>query len=219
MSDVATALRRGRPASETRIDRLLERQRFARAVSYVPAGVRLLDIGCGDGGLLRAASPRIASGVGIDPALPGTIVGRNYRLLRGSFPGDLDDRGPFDVITLLAFLEDVPPAGLPAVAAACAMHLYPGGRLILTTPSPQVDGIARVLEGAHVISGPPYRRSLVSPAEILEVFADAGLSVEASRHFEFGYNNLIVFARNRLSRTFHELPYVAPSHPVLSGRG
>lgn len=212
-------MRNRRPGPETPVDRLLERSRLTQAVPYIPAGARLLDIGCGDGGLLRAAGSRIGSGLGIDPVLPGTIIGPNYRLVRGAFPRDLADRDPFDVITMLAFLEEVPRAELPALAAACAMHLYPGGRLILTMPSPEADGVARLLESAHVISGPVQWRALISPAEVLEVFADAGLSVEASRHFEFGYNNLLVFVRNRLARTFLELPDTAPRHPVFSGRG
>ena len=212
-------MRKGQPGPETPVDRLLERSRLTQAVSYIPAGARLLDIGCGDGSLLRAARSRIGSGIGIDPVLPGTIIGPNYRLVRGAFPRDLADRDPFDAITMLAFLEEVSPAELPVLATACAMHLYPGGRLILTMPSPGADGVARLLESAHVISGPIHRRALISPAEVLDVFADAGLSVEASRHFEFGYNNLLVFVRNRLARTFHELADTAPRHPVFSGRG
>ncbi|HEU5003786.1 MAG TPA: class I SAM-dependent methyltransferase [Actinomycetota bacterium] len=212
-------MKRGQPGPETAVDRLLERQRLAQALAYVPAGVRLLDVGCGDGALLRAAGSRIGWGVGIDPALPGTIIGRNYRLVRGAFPQHLDDRDPFDVITLLALLEEVPRGQLPALASACAMHLHPGGRLIVTTPSPGVDGVARLLESAHVISGPPRRRTLLDAAEIRDVFAAAGLSIEASRHFELGYNNVLVFARNRLARTFIQLPDTAPRHPVLSGRG
>ncbi|HEY3097315.1 MAG TPA: methyltransferase domain-containing protein, partial [Methylomirabilota bacterium] len=73
----------------TPLDRLIQRLRIRKALPYIPAGGRLLDIGCADGALMRAAGDRVHDAVGIDPDAP---EGRG--LVRGSFPQDLRDRGP-----------------------------------------------------------------------------------------------------------------------------
>lgn len=184
---------------QTRLDRLLRRLRVNHVCGHIPTGARVLDIGCGDGYLFRRLGDRIWEGIGIDPALPGTVVGHRYRLLSGSFPEGLPERSQFDVITLLAVLDEVPPAALPALAHACARLLRPGGRLIVTVASPGLGRVAGTLERVHLLSHKRGgRRWDVGVTQIPLVFARAGLWVEAAKHFEAGYNNLFVFAKDRL---------------------
>src|SRR3954468_21788789 len=87
----------------TPIDHWLERWRIARARPHIPVGARVLDVGSGDGALFRALAGRIGEGVGIDPDVAPSDVGR-YRVVRGWFPHDLPDVGPFGAITMLAVL-------------------------------------------------------------------------------------------------------------------
>ena len=54
------------------------------------------------------------------------------------------------MITMLAVLEHVPEDAQAELAAACERILKPGGRVVITVPSPQVDTI---LERARASCG------------------------------------------------------------------
>ena len=60
---------------------------------------------------------------------------RRYRLVRGRFPADAPQR-EFDVITMLAVLEHVPDDALDEWIDACRSRLRPGGRVVVSIPSP-----------------------------------------------------------------------------------
>ena len=115
--------------------------RFAKAKPYISKGSHLLDVGAGDGTLLRGLDGHVAAAVGIDPILNAPVVFDRYQLVPGSFPDDFVYDGTFDVITLLAAIEHILPKTLPAVASACWNYLSPGGRVIITVPHPFGDKI------------------------------------------------------------------------------
>ncbi|MEA2590372.1 MAG: hypothetical protein QOD62_203, partial [Actinomycetota bacterium] len=117
-----------------RQQRRLRAYRIAQTVPYIPKGSRVLDVGCGDGELFRWLGSRLGLGMGIDPLLPGSIVGARYRLTKGWFPEDLPEVGRFDVVTMLAVLEEVPSGRRGALVSACSGWLVPGGRLVFTAP-------------------------------------------------------------------------------------
>ena len=85
----------------TPVDRLLESLRFAKAKPHIPKGACLLDIGTGDGALLRHLNGHIHIGVGIDANLTESVEFEDYRLVKGYFPHDFDTNRTFDVITML----------------------------------------------------------------------------------------------------------------------
>jgi SAM-dependent methyltransferase len=104
---------------------------------HVPAGARVLDLGCGyDADLLRSLAPRIASGVGVDVS-----VGAKARATPGLtfVEGTLEealptmDEGAFDLVTLISVLEHVwePQDVLSAVHRVVA----PGGTLLVNVPT------------------------------------------------------------------------------------
>ena len=71
----------------TPLDRFIQRLRIRKALPHIPAGGRLLDVGCADGTLMRAAAGRVRDAVGIDPDAPA-----GAGLVRGNFPEDLEDK-------------------------------------------------------------------------------------------------------------------------------
>lgn len=178
------------------LDRAIQSWRIAKAKPFIPQGVRILDVGCADGALFRRLGPLVGEGIGVDPELDEPRAGRTYRLLPGSFPADLPDSQPFDVITMLAVLEHIPRNQQGEMARACAHALRPGGHLIITTPSPTVDHVLRVLKALHLIDGMALEQHYgFRPSEVAPLFAAAGLQLMASQRFQLRLNNLFVFRK------------------------
>jgi SAM-dependent methyltransferase len=178
----------------TALDRLLQKWRIRKARPYVLPGARVLDIGCADGELFRRI-PHIAEGVGVDPDLPASPAPvPNVVFRKGLFPDALPDERPFDVITLLAVLEHVPPACQEALAQDCARYLKPDGRLIITVPSPCVDRILSVLQFFRLVHGMALEQHHgYDPRQTPRLFAVRNLQLVETRTFQFGCNNLFVF--------------------------
>lgn len=178
-------------------DRFLQRWRIRKAAAHVPAGARVADVGCSDGALFRQIGDRLSGGVGLDPALPdGSDAGPKFRLVRGLFPADLPEPGPFGAITALAVLEHLEDDELRTLAVACAEHLVPGGRVVATVPSPLVDPILHVLQALRIIDGMHVdEHHEMEPDAIPRAFVAAGFRLVVRRRFQLGLNNLFVFER------------------------
>jgi SAM-dependent methyltransferase len=180
-----------------RLDRLLQDWRIGKAIRWVPLGARVLDVGCHDGALFRRLGPALREGVGLDPALVGPVRADRYELRHGSFPADSPDESEsFDAITVLAVLEHVPPSEQPALAAESLRLLRPGGRLILTVPSPRVDTILDVLTRIRLLDGMEADQHYgFQPSQVDSLMTAAGLSLVEHATFQLGLNHLFVFER------------------------
>ena len=179
------------------VDRLLQKQRVSKVRPYIKPGARVLDIGCADGALFSLLGPLIGEGVGIDPALSRSVERDNYRLIAGSFPEDLRDQQTFDVITLLAVLEHVPPDRQAQLASNCALLLKHGGYLLATVPSAFVDAILSLLKLVRLIDGMSLEEHYGFDAnKTPAVFSDAGFTLHRNEKFQFGLNNFFVFVKN-----------------------
>ena len=178
------------------VDRLLQWWRNAKARPYIACGARVLDVGCGDGALFRQLKPLIGEGVGIDPTLRRSVDREDYRLIAGWFPDDLPDERPFDVITMLAVLEHVPPARQPRLAQACRRLLKEGGYLVITVPAPSADHVLRLLQWMRLIDGMSLEQHYgFDPKTAPAIFCAEGLALVKFEKFQLGFNNLLVFKR------------------------
>jgi 2-polyprenyl-3-methyl-5-hydroxy-6-metoxy-1,4-benzoquinol methylase len=179
------------------VDRVLQRWRIRKAMSFIPPGARVLDIGCADGVLFRMLGDRIAVGVGIDPDAEDGAVGPHARIYRGLFPVAVPDIQPFDVICLLAVLEHIPEAEQQTLTKNCYHALNPGGVVVVTVPAPAVDAALAVLRALRLIDGMSLEQHYgFNPARLPELFESSGLSLIRHRRFQMGFNHLFAFRRS-----------------------
>ncbi len=186
----------------TSVDRLLQNWRIRKAGPFIETGDRVLDLGSADGVLFDRLGRCGPGSVGIDPTLPQNQVSRQgFRLIRGYFPQDLPtDAGPFDVIVMLAVLEHIPAKLLPGLSSGCARLLKPGGRLVITVPSPAVDAILSVLTRLRLIHGMSLEEHHgYDIHETPTVFGPPGFRMSVHATFQLGLNHLFVFERTGMS--------------------
>jgi SAM-dependent methyltransferase len=175
-------------------DRVLQNWRARMARSWVPAGATVLDIGCHQGEFLDSLGALIDSSVGLDPKASGTN-GPRHRLLPVAFSAPLAfPDASFDAVVLLATLEhirDKEPLG-----RECYRLLRPGGRVIITVPSPWVDVILtplcrfRVADGMSLEEHDGY-----DPHTTPQYFVPHGFVLEYRRSFQLGLNHLFIFRK------------------------
>ena len=177
------------------LDHTIRDARFAKARAFVEVGDDVLDVGCGDGEMFRQWDDLIGRGIGIDPDVTTTTTVGRHELRPGSFPDGTQDV-ECDVVTMLAVLEHVPPDQYGSVAEACARVLRPGGRVVITVPSPLVDRILDVLIALRLLDGmhAEEHHGFV-PSDTVEIFEGDRFELIRHRTFQLGLNNLYVFRR------------------------
>ena len=105
----------------------------------VPAGARLLDVGCGTGFFLEAAATRYAV-QGLDPSSAAVTYCHERGLMNVAegtaerLPGE-DAGGPFDAVCLLDVIEHLDDD--VAALREAARVTRPGGHLLVTVPAHQ----------------------------------------------------------------------------------
>jgi 2-polyprenyl-3-methyl-5-hydroxy-6-metoxy-1,4-benzoquinol methylase len=179
----------------TYFDKLLQRWRVRKAAQFVPPGASVLDIGTADGALFRALAD-VRDSVGVDLDLDHSKLPKSQAVTfyQGTFPQALPNPRTFDVITMLATLEHIPESALDGLAADCAAHLRPGGRLILTVPSPRVDTILAVLQKLRVIDGMAAEQHHgFDVRKTPSIFEAHAFVLRSHQKFQLGLNNLFVF--------------------------
>lgn len=148
-----------------------------------PARPRLLDFGCAYGPFLAAAAERGFDVLGVDVS-PGAVAHVREKLGLPAALGDilslgeLDVRGPFDVITAWFVLEHF--SNLGEILARLAGLLKPGGVLALATPNGA--GIsARNSRDRFLENSPQDHYTIWTPAHTGPLLARYGLSLKKTR--------------------------------------
>ena len=177
------------------LDRYLQRVRIRHAEKFILKNDIIFDIGCSDGVLFKKLRNRIKYSYGIDPDLIKPVITDTYELIPGTFP-EVYPRGvKFNVVTLLAVLEHFPPGLFNELNNTICKLLKPGGRIIITVPSPRVDYILKLLLKLRLIDGMDTDAHYgFNPDKTVSIFANRFKLIKKKR-FQFGLNNLFVFEK------------------------
>jgi len=177
------------------LDRLLQRWRISKAAAWVRPGDRVLDIGCHEGEFFRAL-PGLPPGVGLEPDLKEGVNQTPHRFVKGTFPHPELLSADFDAIVLLAVIEHFPAEQLAGAVQECQRLLRPGGRVIITVPSPLVDKILDWLRRFRLIDGMDLHQHYgFDPSQLPRLFAPPDFRLLRHRRFQLGLNNLFVFQK------------------------
>jgi 2-polyprenyl-3-methyl-5-hydroxy-6-metoxy-1,4-benzoquinol methylase len=180
----------------TPLDRFIQRWRIRRAADFIPPAARVIDIGAHQGELFDFLGERLAAGFGIEPLLQAAVRAARHEIHPGFFPAVRPTTGEWDAVTMLAVLEHIPPPAQREIAAACAQLLKPGGRVIITVPSPAVDVILATLRLFRLIDGMSLEQHYgFKPADTLRIFAAPDFRLHRRAAFQLRLNHLFVFER------------------------
>jgi 2-polyprenyl-3-methyl-5-hydroxy-6-metoxy-1,4-benzoquinol methylase len=146
----------------------------------IPAGKRLLDVGCGGGRFLRIAKKLGALEQGVEPSSYAAEVARKQGL--NVFNGTLESYGEqaspgaqFDVITANHVLEHAPN---PVEVLGVMKKLLASGGLIWIAVPNAAYSLCRALRGRWHSTDLPFHLMQFSPASLTEAGRRAGLVVQ-----------------------------------------
>jgi SAM-dependent methyltransferase len=176
------------------LDRVLQNWRSRMARTWIPLGANVLDIGCHQGEFLHGLGGHIGPSVGLDPLAAATNSSRHALLpLAFAEPVPFAD-GSFDVVTMLATFEHI--RDREPLGRECHRLLRPGGRVIITVPSPRVDLVIDVLCRLRLADGMSLEEHHgFDPRTTPEFFVRNGFTLERWHCFQLGLNNLFVFRK------------------------
>jgi SAM-dependent methyltransferase len=178
------------------LEPLLARLRSRRAEALIPAHLRagrILDIGCGSSPYFLSHT-YFAEKFAVDqlapPAETSSIQFHQLDLNRRPELPFAD--GYFSVVTMLAVAEHLDPGALERLFAECHRALSPGGRLVLTTPTPVADPLLRLLARLRLVSREEIEEHVFAYTEPLIGWycGRAGFEMLKIRvgRFELGFN-------------------------------
>ncbi len=179
-----------------KLDSLLQQWRYAVVEPFIPSGSDVLDIGGFDGSFLNRVYEKIRTGICIDPH----VEEKNDKKIR-FIKAHLDGSLPFaddsvDAIVMLAVYEHL--GDLRKVIADESFRICrKNGLVILTVPSPAVDGILKILKTMKLIDGMSLEEhEHFNPEDTVVLFEAAGFQLIKRKRFQLGFNNLFIFQKS-----------------------
>lgn len=175
------------------LDMFICRWRSRTVRAHVRPGDTMLDFGCGHQAMiLRAVQMDLKLGIGLDyDATPGRLA-PNLEIRQFHFKDRFEfPDGSFDVVSILAVLEHIPLGQVDRLIAEFHRILKPGGRVLITTPTPAAKPVLDFLAfKLHLISEPEIadHQHYYSQADLQALAARHGLQFSAYHRFLFGFN-------------------------------
>ncbi|MCB4755999.1 MAG: class I SAM-dependent methyltransferase [Elusimicrobia bacterium] len=172
--------------------------RTKKVAAHIPAGSRVLDVGCGSGLLIKAL-PAGCSYVGVDRDPSIILVNRErfpacefhcFDASREAFP--FQNQG-FDVVALAALIEHVDQTD--QMFREIGRVLKKGGHAVLTTPSRGGGWVHHLLSSLGLLSchAAEEHRGYWDEARSRVAAAATGLRLARFEKFQLGLNQLIIY--------------------------
>ena len=139
------------------LDLFICRWRSRIVAKRIAQGDTLLDFGCGHQALfLRAVGRLLTHGIGLDYDAEPQRIPPNLEIRNEHFKDRLPfDDASFERVTMLAVLEHIEPSEIDILMREIHRVLKPGGKLLLTTPTPRSKPLLEFLAfKLRIISGP-----------------------------------------------------------------
>nr|MBI3613444.1 class I SAM-dependent methyltransferase [Nitrospirota bacterium] len=143
-----------------------------------PSSGRLVDVGCGGGFFVRAATTGGWDAVGIEPSIEAARCAAQTQQIR-IIAGRLEETplvaGRFDVITMFDVLEHV--ASPKTFLEEARRLLAPGGRLVIETPN-MAGWLPRLMGKRHPWVRPPEHLTYFTPSTLRRLLEQGGFRVD-----------------------------------------
>lgn len=136
---------------------------------------RLLEVGCGSGGMLKGFANQgwQATGVDFDPVAVAACQSKGLRVELGTLEAQLYSRSSFDAVVMSHVIEHVHDP--IALLSECRRILAPGGRLSLVTP--HIDAFGhRLFRSSWFCLDPPRHLHLFSVKSLRTALREAGFT-------------------------------------------
>lgn len=182
------------------LSHFVERQRLRQAVQHIRPGDTVLDVACGEGGLVGLLPPDVDY-MGLDILEPKIALARSRYPDQQFIVADLTQPLPkqaqkqYDVIVLLAFLEHV--TGPAQILMSMAQYLRDDGHIVITTPAPwgsvvHAWGARLGLLSRHAAQ---EHERFLGRHDLERIAQDAQLTMVEYRRFLYGVNQLARYSR------------------------
>lgn len=181
------------------LDKFIAAYRLFRVNKYIEKGDMVLDFGCGARSyLLEFNQDKIKKGVGLDYDVENQKFNK-IEYLTFKFKDRLVfDKEYFDKIFLLAVLEHIESKQVKALFREFKRILKPGGKIVLTTPTPKSKSVLEWLAfRLKLISEKEIKdhKKYYSKKDILEIAKNLNLKVTIYRLFQCGLNSYAVLEK------------------------
>jgi SAM-dependent methyltransferase len=175
------------------LDRLIRYLRLREISPYLKKDDVVCDLGCGDGNILEALSPKIKKGYGIDKESFDSERG-NLRFIHGDITKTLPfGNERFDVILSLAVLEHLESPD--PIFSEARRTLKKRGLFILTTPAPLSKPLLEFSAfKLGIISSKEIKehKHYYSEQELIGLFKKYNFRTMKLKRFCLGFNTLAV---------------------------
>lgn len=182
------------------LDKLIAWMRLGRVVAHISQGDIVLDFGCGHQAyLLSHIQNKITKGIGIDYDVETAKIAPHIETRKFLFKDAIPftDKS-FTMVTMLAVIEHVEIVKVPKLFRELARVLKPGGKIILTTPTPFGKVILEFLAfNLNIISKEEVgdHKKYYDKMDLDNLAKNYGLTIESYKTFQMGGNSICVMKK------------------------
>jgi len=154
--------------------------RFFKTVGIESRNLDWLDVGCGQGDMLRLGKPLFRSAAGCDPSegMLQACAGLNVRKQESPKKLPFDD-GHFDFLTAVCVYHHVPYGDRPRLTKEALRVLKPGGILCITEHNPW-NIVTRIIVSRTRVDADA---NLLTPGETRRVLSNMGMEILRTDYF------------------------------------